>query len=426
MAVFFLPFTWELVADVGFPLKVYEVLFILALAVGLFYRQNYRDLMLTKPALVLSLFIGVVLITGMAGFRLIDLAAAPAWAVGRCHPYYSTLSEILYLFFDAAVMLMVWDLALDSRRRRMIFWLLTISSVVAVGYALYQLAGHYLQVALPGLPTMPDRRSLIEYIVPRVTSFFKEPNYLAGYLVCLLPFTLAQFYREDAKKIVWSTVLAFQFAGLYLTFSTAGWLIFLAVTAYLLWGLRAVSIRTSVILGGVLAAVILALVIIQPQVFYEVIIDKLFGRFISPNTISRMERTAQVLNALVLFVHYPILGVGLGHYGLAADLAFNLNSSFNLTANNIYAELLAETGILGLVCFGWFLVVIGRRLWAQKRLVTDRTARIELTALWVSFVTLVLMLNFYPSHSLTFIWVWWGIYNGSTHILNRFTGVAAP
>jgi hypothetical protein len=393
---------------------VYEILFAAAIALGLFRWRDYRELLLTRPAIALYAFMGVVIVTGLAGFRLVDLSLTPAWAVGRNHPYYSTLLEMLYLLFDAAVMFMLWELTRDVHQRRMVLVVLAMASVVAVGYALYQLAGYYLQVALPGLPSMPERKNLFAYIIPRVTSFFKEPSYLAGFLVCLIPFTLAQFYRASAKKAIWSMVLALQCAGLYLTFSTTGWLLFFVLAGYLLWSLRRISARTSWILGGILAAIILALIIAQPQIFYDVIYDKLFGRFINPNTISRIQRTEQVWNALLLWWQHPLLGVGLGHYGWLADQMFDLRSTINLTVNNVYAELLCETGLFGLAGFVWFLLTMGQRIKTKKRHAPDRSSLLAIAGAWTSFLSLAFMLLFYPSHSLTFIWVLWGVDLGET------------
>jgi hypothetical protein len=77
--------------------------------------------------------------------------------------------------------------------------------------------------------------------------------------------------------------------------------------------------------------------------------------------------------------------------------------------------MLCETGLVGLACFVWFLVLVGRNLYTARQRAKDRETAITLNGLWGSFLSLILMLNFFPSHSLTFIWVLWGVFAGMVH-----------
>ena len=70
---------------------------------------------------------------------------------------------------------------------------------------------------------------------------------------------------------------------------------------------------------------------------------------------------------LQMFADHPILGVGLGNYPLlyqqySQRLGIDLRSEIR-QAHNLYLEVAAETGLLGLLSFGLLLVVMFWSIW---------------------------------------------------------------
>jgi len=91
-------------------------------------------------------------------------------------------------------------------------------------------------------------------------------------------------------------------------------------------------------------------------------------------------RTTEMLAALYVFLDHPILGVGPGQYAPFYSMSYHMNPEIALRylpksrrAHSLYAELAAETGLLGLTVF---LFLVGRllyQLWqASRRWVFNR------------------------------------------------------
>ena len=95
------------------------------------------------------------------------------------------------------------------------------------------------------------------------------------------------------------------------------------------------------------------------------ILDKLFEEDVTAASFSRIDRLLSIEAAFELFLRTPIFGHGLQSYGfLANDLLSGplleiYDWSFRRIPNNIYLELLSETGLAGfmlLVAVVWKLV----------------------------------------------------------------------
>ena len=79
-----------------------------------------------------------------------------------------------------------------------------------------------------------------------------------------------------------------------------------------------------------------------------------------------------------------------------------------LIPNNIYVELLAELGILGLMLFGIFLWKVYRRL-----------GHPALAPLRATFIATLFAFNAFPTYSVMFFWAFLGLALGASARLNR-------
>jgi len=98
-----------------------------------------------------------------------------------------------------------------------------------------------------------------------------------------------------------------------------------------------------------------------------------------PDAVTR-GRATEMLPALNVFRDHPIFGVGPGQYSPFYSISYHMNPEIafryipkSRRAHNLYAELAAETGILGLTVFcsifSWLLYRLwqARRRWARSR-----------------------------------------------------------
>jgi O-antigen ligase len=64
-----------------------------------------------------------------------------------------------------------------------------------------------------------------------------------------------------------------------------------------------------------------------------------------------------------VFLENPILGVGLGNYPLTTNPYLDYRTS--VTSHNLYLDILAETGIFGLLAWLWFIVAAAKAAWRK-------------------------------------------------------------
>jgi O-antigen ligase len=121
--------------------------------------------------------------------------------------------------------------------------------------------------------------------------------------------------------------------------------------------------------------------------------------------VSAHSRLDGLRNGIEMLIRRPILGVGVGCYGLAREAWFG----WGLWAHNLYGELAGELGIAGVLAWGSLMVLCFREIrQLRTELATDESdrgnlLRAVLDACWASLaVRLVLGMS---SHSLSaFIW----------------------
>lgn len=135
--------------------------------------------------------------------------------------------------------------------------------------------------------------------------------------------------------------------------------------------------------------------------------EKLFEEEVTSNSFSRIDRIESISAAFQLFAESPVFGQGLQTYGflsndlLEGPLLLYYDESYRRIPNNIYAELCAELGLIGLLLFCAFLASMIRLVFRG-----GRAGR----ANWLLGVTGVLLYwNAFPTYSVVFIWAYFGL-----------------
>ena len=259
------------------------------------------------------------------------------WTHNSARCFVVVASAILFYFAVVA-----W--ANSKERIRRLLRVVLFSTVLASAFAILQfVVGGYTALWLYLYP--PDEE-FIEWSW-RVTSFLNNPNSLAGYLNLVMPFALATSALSVGiwKKIgLLSAVLGS--IALALTQSRAGLVAFgcVLVAAIFIFVRR---LRNRLLLVG-------ALVLFGSSLY-------LIGSAVSPERFGELGvpvRPLLWITAWDLFVESPCWGTGLGNftglYGSYIDVPW-IRPDY-LTVNNLYLEVLSETGIVGFGIF-YFLAV---------------------------------------------------------------------
>jgi hypothetical protein len=346
-----------------------------------------------------------------------------AWATGRNAPVVRSVTKVLWLLGNLAIAVVIANAVRRSGSERTAIRALAVGAVIAAIYGLYQVIGGTYGFFVPVLPgTGPIVGRPTPWIVMRAKGAFLEPNFFGAYLAAALPFVAVGWmhferHRPTGARMT-ALMLTLTIAGVIATFAIGGWLP-AAVAGVVLLGLSGlIGARTLLARFGLSAviATLLMLVLIPnfPRAASALVYKGALSTgaattvdsppTTSPNPsnataqpsntpgdeplraadaqVSVEERSGMIQAGLRMFASSPIFGVGPGNYGLRypefrpAGVPEPTQVS---VATNIYVELLAESGVVGLVTFlvGFIgLAVLAIR--ASRR--EPGTNRVELAA----------------------------------------------
>ena len=239
------------------------------------------------------------------------------------------------------------------------------------------LIGVYLHVALfvsavglrqwffgvDALATWVDQESALAGTT-RVYSYLGNPNLLAGYLIpaTLLSCAAVFVWKRWLAKGLAITMVIVNSACLVLTFSRGGWLGFVAGGfVFLILLIQWISPRLPrfwrlwtlpLVLGGTLGSLALAVVSIAP------LQERFLSIFAGHEDSSNSFRIYVWRAVLDMIQASPIIGIGPGNDAFNKVYPFYQEPGYTaLSAYSIFLEVWVETGIIGLACFLWLLLV---------------------------------------------------------------------
>lgn len=445
LAAFFatLPLASTLTIDIGFPLTIaHMVAAPLAVAVIAGLVRTGRPAPLHALAYLLP-FVVVYALSMLVNLGN-DYGELP-YATGRLAPDVRSLTKVAWLIGNLAIAGVV-AVALASVWLRGVAWVAIVAGAAAASvYGLYQSIGqsHGLYVPLlPGTEFIPGSASF--WIVPRAKSTFLEPSFFGAFLGVVLPFAIALLARRPRVRAM-SFVAAFLIlGGTIVTFSVAGYLAALPGAAALLL-LLPHRLRLRAVVRPLAAS---ALVVAMLLATMPGLVDAAIALIEKGATAGQMlgvpgetaagepagappprrtpvptpdpdeevtqrsarERVATSRAAIAMFADHPLLGVGPGNFGFAyAEYrpAGVEEPRQLLIPNNIYAELLGETGILG---FGTFLFGLGALGWSALRSwrASDRSQMFTAAAI-AALVAVAVSLLTAPSFTILYQWAIIGV-----------------
>ncbi len=231
-------------------------------------------------------------------------------------------------------------------------------------------------------PLSPDIAGVAKIVVSgkkiiRAYGLVPHPNILAAILMLAifgLTYLFIKNYSQLKKwqKMIYAGVFVLLSLALFFTFSRAVTLI--GVGFLILW-LAVVYLRQKEFRQPVIFFVILLLAISSLLLF-------IFWPYVSARYDLVALGKSQAVNlrvfynkiALTLIKGSPLLGIGQGNFVWTFSKPAIFENWIYQPVHNIYLLIAAETGILGLFAFLWFLFKIMRSVFLERRAISDKPA----------------------------------------------------
>lgn len=257
------------------------------------------------------------------------------------------------------------------RSPRLRSWIITLYLHVALIVSVYGLRQWFFGAT--ALATWVDPLSPLAKTT-RVYSYLGNPNLLAGYLVPAVVLSLVAIFawQSPFKKALALTMLIVNAACLVLTFSRGGWigLVVGVLTAIALliywWSVQLPAFwRTwllPIALGGMIGLLVLAVIFIEPV---RLRVLSIFANRSDSSNNFRLN----VWDAVFEMIRdRPIIGIGPGHNAFNQIYPLYQRPRYTaLSAYSVFLEIAVETGLLGLACFLWLIVVTFNNAFVQMQ-----------------------------------------------------------
>lgn len=206
----------------------------------------------------------------------------------------------------------------------------------------------------------------------RVYSFLGNPNLLAGYLLPAVNFSAAAVFAWNRwlPKALGVLMWGVNSACLVLTFSRGGWIGFVVASFCMLlllvhwfsihlprfwriWSLPLVLGVSAIIVGA-------AVILVEP------LRDRVLSMFMGREDSSNNFRINVWMAVIEMIKDRPILGIGPGNSAFNRVYPQYQQAGYTaLSAYSIVLEIAVETGLIGLSCFFWLLLVAFNQCWVQ-------------------------------------------------------------
>jgi O-antigen ligase len=249
-------------------------------------------------------------------------------------------------------------------------------------------------------PIEPSEDKQAEALYPswRAVGSLGDANYYAQIMVVLVPIALLQLWAKPGWRLRFPALLALAaiLCGVVLSYSRGAALALGALVAGLL-ALRYLRLRYVV---PTLLAIVLVLAMTDPMFLRR--LQTLDGQT-NPHAVDRsiLARKTYQAGAWHIFLDRPLLGVGFGQSPLYIPRYGRMYGSMlgpkHAAAHNMYLQILAETGLLGLAAFLLLLAAVVRPMfalrqyWAQRRPEYAHTLASLMLALLLFLVTSVFL-----------------------------------
>ncbi len=321
-----------------------------------------------------------------------------------CRDEFLAATQIVDFLVEGLILyLLIINVVRDWPTLRKVIWTVLLAGVFMGSLTIFQEATHTTQSDYWGLAQRGGvfgigQNGSTKIIRTRAAGPVGEQNRYAQIMLVLIPLAVFRFRNEPSRILrvaaLGSAVVII--GAIVLTFSRGA---FVSLVALLLLMLGLHYIKRSYVFA---AFVLGSIVVVAGEPDYLTRLSSL-GRVgaifnmsenARPDTdISALRRFAGNLASLEVWMDYPVLGVGPGLYArYYATPAVNrlglVLQERNFPSHNLYLEMAAETGIIGLTCFMAIIVQLVIRLWRKRKQLAgkDSEASDLATAFFLSII----------------------------------------
>jgi len=294
--------------------------------------------------------------------------------------------------------LLVALLANSAARLRLLVWSLLAAACLLSALGVYQAVTGDFGSRFGGLARVKEAHIYADVFEPRIAGPLGDPNFFAQILLVLVPLALALAWhgRSRRGRLAAAGAAGLLVAGTVLTYSRGGALALAAVVG-LAWLGRGVRAREVAAGLAVLAVALVAL----PEGFTRRLttLEQItVGEEAALHPDSSFEKRRLVtLAAWEMFQDHPVIGVGAGNYttrfGPYADRvgsgAREYEEPFGASyPHNLYLEIGAEAGLVGLALFGAAVAVALAYLEGARRRLAAAGLGLEATVAGATLIAI--------------------------------------
>jgi|ERR1700733_7334951 len=257
--------------------------------------------------------------------------------------------------------------------------------------------------------------------IPGVHGSLWEPNIFGSYCTCFAVMYLFYYLHDKSKKTWYMVAFALSTVGLLLSLARQAWVCLIVVGG----GVFLYSLRRSrgqkkkkrqwkrlvFSIAGVLLAFAVALTAMRG------LSDRLTTLSVSEaaEDPTVVRRAGLVTLALQDIEQHPIVGMGSSSFQL---LYLGEDDSYQGVGQawlgSLFFRVVHDTGIIGMVLLGWFIVNLGRRAW-RVLAVQDATTT-AVGALLAGAIVMVIAYQLTDASTLAFTWIHLGLLAAGVHI----------
>lgn len=395
----------ELASPLAMTIRISQVAGLLLILLNLPLLWRSRGVLLKSPWRWLGVFWVVCLISALL-------------AENKIH----ALAVLAFTMFVGAL---AWTIALrfEAGKLKTYMGVLIGSAVVVCVFGLYQFFGDLmgLSTSLTGL--RPQYTSGV-FGFPRIQSTGLEPLYFDNFLLIPIALIIASLPYAAKRLGLWLALVFFS-TIIFLNVSRGAIvaLLVLAVAGVILALGRRNTVAAGAIAASVVAAVIISTGLIsiggsvpkQKSVKTQHAVKSFAKQATNVSSGESTEfRALSRQRALQVWEGHWFLGVGPGNFGLAAHkLDPNNFADDKAIVNNEPLEILAETGVVGIVVIGLFAAsIFGLLVKAARAAHMSPTLRIWIGGLAMALLAICVQYQTFSTLYITHVWVALGLFIG--------------
>lgn len=435
LLILFFPFTQLRLVDTPFGSLQPSQLLVLLVLVSLLFREAIKKegvkiepTPLNKAILVFILIVSLSLIQFFWLNYIGTPTTMPLTRAGRINPIIRGATTILNIIIGITTFyLIIIRLKTEQAvKNGIIFWLL--SGLLASLIGIYAFFGNIARF-LPPLPdflvggkagVIPRELDLMNPVgsplIPRVASVLQEPRHLAIFLAPLVYFLLILlknkiFLVRPVAQLGMMSVITITFV---LTLSRIT--LVLGITILILYLISLAPIKKSISVFGRGQAIGLILILLLPflaavnfSLSYFFGVNVIEFSLFQWSSIAGGERLtyfsdqlAAFKTAWLTFRDHPIFGGGIGSYYYYTKI-YKIGSESSVV-NNIYLEILAEMGLLGLGAFIFLIFSFFKSMAVSQPSKIDVASLNMISAFRGSFIIILVSYLFLSAFFYPFVW----------------------